>query len=74
MNPSELDEIVIRANSTFKTQFSGFSGCAVKSHNPPVVEYFFTDHISANIFCSNRELLNRKVCMGSSETTVLEEW
>jgi hypothetical protein len=74
VNPSELDEVVIRANSTLKAQFSGFSGCTVKSYSPPIVEYFFTDHISANAFCFNRELLDRKVRMATSDTTVLEEW
>lgn len=74
MNPNELDEIVNRANATLKTQFSGYSGCDVKSYNPPVVEYFFTDHISANTFCLNKQTGNRKAWMGSSEMTVLEEW
>lgn len=74
MNSSELDDIVKRVNITLKDQFSGFSGCTVKSYNPPVVEYFFEDHLAANAFCLNRQTANRKAWMDSSDTTVLEKW
>jgi hypothetical protein len=69
-----LLKIAAAANATYSGNLQGFITCDVLSTNPPILVYYFSDHISSHSFLMQRELEGMHVSIKNNEPNNVIEY